>query len=83
MNQTPAYQGIDLVLGTHKNASSEPIRGWVISHPVLGSEMFESEQDADARIVEIACSKVKYPLHTSKFAAWIHTEGNRKHWSPR
>lgn len=79
----PAYQDVDLILGRDKLASSPPVQGWAITHPVLGAEMFEREEDADARISGIACSSVKWPQHTSKFKAWIHTEGNRKHWSPR
>jgi hypothetical protein len=83
LKEIPAYQSADLILGLDKKATASPIKGWAISHPVLGSEMFEHEEDADARINEIACSQVKWAHHTSKFQAWIHTEGNRKHWTPR
>ena len=79
----PPYQGIDLMLGLHKKASAPPKPGWAITHPVLGAEMFDTEEAADARIIEIACSGVKWPHHTSKFKAWLHQEGNRKHWTPR
>jgi hypothetical protein len=82
-NEIPPYQGIDIVLANHRKASATPVAGWAITHPVLGAEMFEREEDADARISEIAWSSVKWPQRTSKFKAWIHTEGNRKHWSPR
>ena len=83
LNALPPYQGVDLILARNKLASSEPVEGWAITHPVLGAEMFEREEDADARISEIASSQVKWPQHTSKFRAWLHTEGNRRHWSPR
>ena len=77
------YQSIDLILGNDNKASSAPVEGWAITHPVLGSEMFENEADADSRISEIASSNVKWPQHTSKFKVWLHTKGNRKYWSPR
>lgn len=77
------YQSVDLILGNDKKASANPVKGWAITHPILGAEMFDSENDADSRINEIACSQIKYPMHTSKFKARLHTEGNRKYWSPR
>jgi hypothetical protein len=82
-DETPPYQSIDIVLGREQLATTPPVKGWAITHPVLGAEMFEDESDADRRISEIACSAVKYPNHTAKFNAWIHTEGNRKCWTPR
>lgn len=81
--EIPPHQSIDLILGNDKKSATAPVKGWAITHPILGAEMFQNESDADSRISEIACSQVKYPMHTSKFSAWIHTEGNRKHWSPR
>lgn len=83
MNEIPAYQAIDLAVGAPQRASAEPVKGWAITHPVLGAELFEDESEADRRISEIACLQVKYPNCTSKFKAWIHTEGNHKHWGPR
>ena len=83
LNPIPPYQNVDLILGRDKLPSAPPVAGWAITHPVLGAEMFEREEDADVRRIEIASSQVKYPQHTSKFKAWLHAEGSRKCWSPR
>ena len=88
--EIPAYQAIDLVLGNDKGVTIPPVRGWAITHPVLGAEMFEREEEADARIAEIAASDVKWPDHTSKWKAWLHSQqsvmgklSNRRFWTPR
>jgi hypothetical protein len=92
IDEIPPYQGVDIALGRNHEVTKPPVAGWAITHPVLGAEMFESEEEADARISEIASSDVKRPLQTSKFRAWIHYQeafphlggmSSRKHWSPR
>lgn len=75
----PPYQAIDILLGIPEKAASEPIQGFTVTYADIGCiGHFTDEEKMNAAI---ASTKSKYDPQI--FKSWIHTEGNRKHWSPR
>jgi hypothetical protein len=82
--ETPAYQGIDLLLGADKKATAKPVRGYAITVPDNGidCEMYTDMAQADAALVRLR-GLSKWPDSVICRPAWIHIEGNRTFWSPR
>ena len=79
IQEIPPYQSIDLALGTDKLATPKPIAGFTVLYADIGCiGHFENEADMNDAIDN---AKSKWPPQI--FKSWIHTEGNRKHWSPR
>lgn len=79
LNDIPVYQAIDILLGAPAKTAKPPIAGFTVIYADIGC----IGHFTDEKKMQTAIAGKKSKYEPQIFKSWIHTERNRKHWSPR